>query len=824
MIYPANFEQKIGFDEIRSMLKKRCSTALAREKVDAMDFTSDRDAVECRLARVVDLVGIVAHDDSFPEMRYRDTRPHLAKVRLQGSWMDEAGLFDLRCSLEASNAMAAYFAKEEKSEAYPALALLAEGVPAYPEIVRAINRIIDGKGSIKDSASPELARIRSEISASVASISRTLNALLRRAKTEGLIDGDVTPALRDGRLVIPVAPGLKKRIQGIVHDESASGKTVYIEPVEVVNANNRIRELEADERREIVRILTAFADSIRPDLAGLLAVNDYLAEMDFIAAKASFSRETGAVKPSIETTCGIDWSMAVHPLLMLSLRGQGKQVVPLDLQLDASRRILVISGPNAGGKSVCLKTVGLLQYMLQCGMPVTMSESSHAGLFESIFIDIGDEQSIENNLSTYSSHLMNMKNMIKSCGKRSLLLIDEFGAGTEPQIGGAIAEAVLKRFNEAGAFGVITTHYHNLKRFADENEGIVNGAMLYDRNLLEPLFQLRIGNPGSSFAIEIARKTGLPAEVIDEAVKIAGNDYVNAEKYVQDIIRDKRYWENKRHNIRQREKQIEETIARYEKLIEELRNDRREIMAKAREQAAEIIKKSNATVENTIRVIKETQAEREATRKARAEIDELRLKVAGLEAGDEHDKALSRKIEKVRRRQQNRGNAKSAVVRQKPEAVKPLTEGDTVKIKGQTTVGRITQLRGATAIVQFGMVEVNVKLENLQRAAAATGSTNRPATFISQHTQDEIYDKRLKFKQEIDVRGMRGNEAVQAVTHFIDDALQVGASRVRILHGTGNGILRTLVRSYLATVPGVRSCNDEHVEMGGAGITVVDLD
>ena len=610
MIYPANFEQKIGFDDIRTMIKARCASDYARDKVDGMGFTSQHEEVVTRIDRVVEFMSIIDGDDSFPDGHYCDTREQLHKVRVEGAWMDEGELFDLRRSLQTIGEVVSFFSREEKAAAYPALAAMSEGVATFPAIVRDIDRIIDKYGHIRDNASPGLARIRHELESAVASISRSLNSILRQAQSEGLVDKDASPAMRDGRLVIPVAPGLKKKIRGIVHDESASGKTVYVEPTEVVEANNRVRELEREERREIIRILMQFADSIRPELEGLRAAYDYLAEVDFIRAKAMFSREIGAVKPSIEQRCLIDWTVAVHPLLMLALRKQGKQVVPLDIELDGDRRILVISGPNAGGKSVCLKTVGLLQYMLQCGLPVTMGEGSRMGLFESIFIDIGDEQSIENDLSTYSSHLLNMKNMIRGCNARSLLLIDEFGGGTEPQIGGAIAEAVLRRFNDNRTFGIITTHYQNLKHFAEDNEGVVNGAMLYDRHLMQALFQLQIGNPGSSFAVEIARKIGLPEDVIADASAIVGSDYINADKYLQDIVRDKRYWENKRQSIRQREKQMEETIARYQAEMEELHRSRKEIIAKAKEEAEHLMQEANARIENTIRSIKKPRRKR----------------------------------------------------------------------------------------------------------------------------------------------------------------------------------------------------------------------
>ena len=537
--------------------------------------------------------------------------------------------------------------------------------------------------------------------------------------------------------------------------------------------------------------------------------------------------ETGSGKPSLEERQVVDWFDAVHPLLQISLAKHGKKVVPLDIELTREQRILLISGPNAGGKSVCLKTVGLLQYMLQCGMPVSMNERSHAGVFRHIFIDIGDEQSIEDDLSTYSSHLTNMKNMMKYCDGQSLILIDEFGGGTEPQIGGAIAEAVLKRFNQKGTFGVITTHYQNLKHFAEDHEGVVNGAMLYDRHEMRALFQLQIGNPGSSFAVEIARKIGLPEDVIADASEIVGSEYIQSDKYLQDIVRDKRYWETKRQNIRRREKQMEETIARYERELEELDRSRKEILKKAKEDAGRLLEESNARIENTIRTIKEAQAEKERTREVRQDLADFRRQVEEADKAAMEEK-IARKMDRLREKQERRkerkerqGNEPSV---QPVVKVKPIGAGDYVRIKGQTSVGQVMELNGKNAVVMFGLMKTNVKADRLERAdAPKQTNTMAKATFVSSETQDRMYEKKLNFKQDIDVRGMRGDEAVQAVTYFIDDAILVGVSRVRILHGTGSGILRTLIRQYLATVPGVADFKDEHVQFGGAGITVVDL-
>ena len=595
----------------------------------------------------------------------------------------------------------------------------------------------------------------------------------------------------------------------------------------MVEANNRIRELEGEERREIIRILTEFSATVRPQVPALLSSYEFLAEIDFIRAKALFGIDIKGLKPSFENKQIVDWFQAVHPLLQMSLAKHDKKVVPLDIILTRDKRILLISGPNAGGKSVCLKTVGLLQYMLQCGMLVSMHERSHAGIFSHIFIDIGDEQSIEDDLSTYSSHLTNMKMMLKSCNGESLILIDEFGGGTEPQIGGAIAEAVLKRFNLKGTFGVITTHYQNLKHFAEDHEGVVNGAMLYDRHEMRALFQLQIGNPGSSFAVEIARKIGLPEEVIADASEIVGSEYIQSDKYLQDIVRDKRYWETKRQNIRKREKQMEDTIARYEQEIQELERSRKEILKKAKEEAERLLQESNAKIENTIRTIKEAQAEKERTRTARQELTDFKQQVENLEKAALEEK-IARKMEKLREKQERKKDKKAqqANAPETPVApkVRPIEAGDYVRIKGQTSVGQVMEISGKNAVVMFGLMKTNVKADRLERTDAPKAAPlSNKATFVSSETQDRMYEKKLNFKQDIDVRGMRGDEAIQAVTYFIDDAILVGVSRVRILHGTGTGILRTLIRQYLATVPGVAHFQDEHVQFGGAGITVVDL-
>ena len=836
MIYPQNFEQKIGFTQIRHMLTGKCLSGLGKERVENMDFSDNFTEINRRMEQTIEFIRILQEENDFPDQYFFDVRPSLKRIRVEGLYMDEQEVFDLRRSLETIRNIVRFLQHTENPEEedgktgspYPNLRELAGDILVFPQIITHINNILDKFGKVKDNASPELLRIRRELTATTGSISRSLNNILRSAQAEGYVDKDATPTMRDGRLVIPVAPGMKRKIRGIVHDESATGKTVFIEPAEVVDANNRIRELENEERREIVRILTEFSAFVRPQVPALLQSYEFLAEIDFIRAKALLSIEIKAVKPALEDNQVIDWFESVHPLLQISLAKHNKKVVPLDIELNTRQRILLISGPNAGGKSVCLKTVGLLQYMLQCGMPVPMNERSHAGIFSHIFIDIGDEQSIEDDLSTYSSHLTNMKMMMKYCNERSLILIDEFGGGTEPQIGGAIAEAVLKRFNARHTFGVITTHYQNLKHFAEDHEGVINGAMLYDRHEMRALFQLQIGNPGSSFAVEIARKIGLPEEVIADASEIVGSEYIQSDKYLQDIVRDKRYWETKRQNIRKREKQMEETIARYEREIAELEQNRREILKKAREDAERLLQESNAKIENTIRTIKESQAEKERTRQTRQELENFRRQVQEREKAELEEK-IARKMESLREKQERKKNKKAKAqqaaaaqpVLPKPS---PITTGEYVRIKGQNTVGQVLEINDRNAVVMFGLMKTNVKTERLERTEAPKQSnTPSKTTFVSNETQEHMHEKRLNFKQDIDVRGMRGDEAIQAVTYFIDDAILVGVGRVRILHGTGNGILRTLIRQYLATVPGVAHFQDEHVQFGGAGITVVDL-
>ena len=865
MIYPNNFEHKLGFDEIRRLLKERCLSTLGKEKVDEITFSTNADAINEQLAQVREFRRLKEEKDDFPMQYFFDVRESIMRIRLENTHLEEDEVWDLRRSLETIANIVRYLehgteetASGETKYPYPALHRLTEGVVTFPAMIRRIDSILDKFGKIKDSASMTLATIRHDLEKTQSGISRTLYTILHTAQKDGLVDKDAAPTMRDGRLVIPVAPQIKRRISGIVHDESATGKTVFIEPTEVVEANNKVRQLEAEERREVIRILTVFTDEVRPHVNEILDSYQLLAQIDLIQAKTNWAELTKAFEPVVGYKPHIDWIHAVHPLLQLSLEKQGKKVVPLDISLTSQSspltskagRLLIISGPNAGGKSVCLKTVGLLQYMLQCGLPIPIGDRSTVGIFHHILIDIGDEQSIENDLSTYSSHLMNMKQMMKQANEKSLILIDEFGSGTEPTIGGAIAEAMLNLFWKKQTFGVITTHYQNLKHFAEDHPGVVNGAMLYDRHEMQALFQLAIGQPGSSFAIEIARKTGIPEEVIKEASDIVGSDYIQSDKYLQDIVRDKRYWEGKRQTIHQHEKRLEVSGKRLEETIEEIEAERKEILRRAKEQAEELLRESNKKIENAIREIKEAQAEKERTRLAREELNAFKEEIADLDT-KENDEAIERKIRQIQERKERREKKKKEKREARGEKLEntpsednslatnsssltTFSAGDTVRIKGLTSVGEIESTDGKMATVIFGGMKTKMRVERLEHAERPKQQTTRTEernnsiagsyATVSRDTRDVIDSRKLNFRQDLDVRGMRGDEAINAVTYFIDDAILVGMSRIRILHGTGTGILRQLIRQYLSTVPNVKSYRDEHVQFGGAGITVVDLD
>lgn len=817
MTYPERIEQKIGFDAVRDMVAAYCGSQLARDLVGEMQFSDSFDEVASRLGRVAEMKTILEGDDAFPGAVIRDITLRLKSVRPDGTFLTAGEFVDLAVTLESIAAIVKFFdrhRRDDGSSEYPGLDRLADGLVALPALSREIDRAIDRSGEVKDNASSALADVRRRLQSMGGTIAATMRRVIANGIRDGILDPDTTPAMRDGRLVMPVAPMNKRRVRGIVHDESASGKTVFIEPDEVVEANNRLRELQIEEQREVVKVLVALTAAVRPEINTILDCYDLLAQFDFIQASASFARDCGGTLPHIQPGPMMEWYRAVHPVLRRSLMRHGKEVVPLDISLTPENRILVISGPNAGGKSVTLKTVAVVQYMLQCGLLPPLDDNSHAGIFENIFIDIGDDQSIEDDLSTYSSHLRNMKFFMARGNSDTLILIDEFGAGTEPQIGGAIAQALLAEFNSRGMWGVVTTHFQNLKKFAGETAGLVNGSMLYDRQAMKPLFRLSIGNPGSSFAIEIARKTGLPESIIAAAGEIVGSDYINLDKYLLDIARDRRYWENKRMQIRAKEKKIEDALQRYDADAETLRENRSRILAEARDEARKILEGSNAAIERAILDIRRSQAEREATLEARRRLEQEKADITA--EGAEHPL--------LKPKSRRRKKAETTPAAESADDKRPLQPGDNVLLDGHGTVGVIRSVTDKKAEVVFGQLLTTVDIKRLSRTLRkASSGIAKAASFVSAATADDSRERQLNFKPEIDVRGMRVDEAIQAVTYFIDDAVQFNSQRVRILHGTGTGALRQYIRQYLATVPAVRHFADEDVRLGGAGITVVEF-
>ena len=826
-IYPSNFENKIGFDKVREVLQGRCLSTLGKEQVDECVFSSNRELVEKQLDETIEFVKIIGDGLNFPSGYFIDMRPALQRSKIAGTFLEVFELFDLRRSLETVRAIVAFFKNMEEGT-FVRLKNVVHNVQVFPFIYTRIDQIINKHGQIKDNASPELAQIRREILSLQSSVSKIMSTILRKAQAEGLVDKDISVSMRDGRAVIPVGAANKRKIRGIIHDESATGRTAYVEPEEIVETNNRIRELESAERREIVKILTKFTDELRPYADDIAFSYQVLAILDFIRAKAAWTIECKSVKPVLTNTMGIDWIAARHPLLEVNLAREQRKIVPLDICLDKHNRMLLISGPNAGGKSVCLKTVGLLQYMVQCGIPIPVQVDSHTGLFKAIFMDIGDDQSLDNDLSTYSSHLYNMKFFVRNCSPESLVLIDEFGTGTEPMLGGAIAESILNKMNELETFGVITTHYTNLKHFASSAPGIANGAMLYDSHRMEPLFQLQIGEPGSSFAFEIARKIGLPEEILQDATNKIGVDHIDFDKHLRDIVRDKRYWENKRQKIRQMEKSLEELTEKYETSLSETKKLRKEILDKAKREAEEILSGSNRIIERTIREIKEAAADKERTLGARQKLDDFKAEVSRKVEEDDSDRII-RKMEKLKKKEIERRDRPKKPEEPKKEtlvhrkAPPQIEVGGWVRLAGQDTLGEVLEIKADNITVAFGHLRSVVnrkKLEAVPKSEIKKVRTeNRTMGLINQ----EIGDRKLVFKPNIDVRGLRAEEALQKIREFVDEAIMVDASELHILHGKGNGILRELIQNYLRSEPVVKKVRDEHVQFGGSGITIVEL-
>jgi len=825
MVYPQNFEDKIEFTVVRKRLKELCLSTMGHDKVDEMIFMSDIISLEAELNRLNEFKDIIMFENDFPISHYIDVRRILDGIRIEGSFPDLTDVFDLKRSLDTIKSLIHFFKSREDNK-YPNLLKLVGTVPFFPYVVSRIDQIISQHGKIKDNASPDLLGIRRRMSEVTQQINKRIHSILREVQANGWTDAESGPSMRDGRLVIPVFASDKRKLKGIIHDESATGKTSFIEPAEVVELNNEVRELEYAEKREIIKILTLFANDIRPYIDELKQAYAFLAEIDFLQAKAKFAVQTGSMKPAINNHPMLRWYDAFHPLLFLHLKLENKEIVKQDLEMDERYRLLIISGPNAGGKSVLLKTTGIIQYMLQCGMLVPLKSTSEMGIFKKIFIDIGDEQSIENDLSTYSSHLLNMKYFLRHSDKDTLILIDEFGAGTEPAIGGAIAESVLESLNKKEVKGVITTHYTNLKHLAAQSDGLFNGAMLYDTQHLQPAFKLKTGEPGSSFAFEIARKIGLDEQILSSAASKVGENQINIDKYLKEVIRDKYYWERKRDNVKQHEKRLGSLVNEYSGELEDIKKLRKEIITNAKEEAKALLQNVNKSIETTIRQIKEANAEKEKTKEIRKNIEELKTKVFSETISD--DDRITRKMNKILDRERNKNSNQpqfltETIIKKEEVDIHTFQVGDKVKLVGKGTLGEVLEVNGKSIMIALGQMITTVSDRKIAKVSKNEFDKleKKRSTSANPLIVTDFSQRKLDFKSNIDVRGKRVEEVIPEIEKYIDEAIMVGVSEVRILHGKGNGILKQVIRDLLKTFDLIDSVTDEHVEFGGAGITIV---
>jgi DNA mismatch repair protein MutS2 len=809
MIYPRNFEEKVGFNRIREMLRELCLSPSGEAYVDRIRFISNYDLLVKLLSQTEEFRQLISMPGNFPSNDYFDLTPELTRIAIEGTYIEQEKLFDLRSSLATINECVKYISKQEPGK-FPELRSLINPVNIEPEIVNRIDKIIDNAGKITDSASRELGEIRKKLASKRSSIDRKIKSSLQQAIKSGWVNSDTEVTIRNGRQVIPVPAAYKRQLRGFIHDQSATGQTVYIEPEEIFETNNEIREIEAEERREIIRILKEVSSLIRPEIPALLEAYRILGIIDFIRAKAKFAIKINAIKPELDHEPGIDWNLAVHPLLFLSHQKQKKTVVPLNIKLSREQRILVISGPNAGGKSVCLKTIGLLQYMLQCGLLIPVDDVSKSGIFTSLFIDIGDEQSLENDLSTYSSHLTSMKYFVQNSDSSSLFLIDEFGTGTEPQLGGAIAEAVLEKLNSKETFGVVTTHYSNLKLMAGKENGIVNGAMLFDSKAMQPLYQLSIGKPGSSFAFEIARKIGFPKAILQNAEKKVGKKQLDFDQQLQQLEIDKSEILKEKQKLSDSKEQLSRITEKYHKLNNSLETRKSEIILAAQKDAAQLIESSNKLIENTIKEIRESQADKEKTKLLRADLKVRQKNIISQVPGIK----LKKKKEKPA--------APSEITFNKKEAI---TIGDVIKITDQNVMGEVLEINDDEVVIGFNSVRFKTRISRIEKISKEE-SKNLPKLTVHSKRSDvinDLNDKLATFNLQLDVRGQRGEAAIDLVKHYVDDAILLNIREVRILHGKGFGILRTMIHEYLRTLPEIKQFHDEHIERGGQGITVVIL-
>lgn len=837
-------EQKLGFDRVRQIISDKCSTAYAVERTASETFSTKPAQIRKRLLLTDEMRLIMMFEDSFPSGGFIDCIDFLRPLEKSSAAIDLLSLRKLRTMLETLRKVVGFF-EDVKDGVYPNLKRMSAPIMGFPHVQSRIESILDRYGEVKDTASDELYNIRKELHDKAGAISRKVNAILRKAQEEGIVDSDAGVSVRDGKMLIPVSAANKKRIQGFIYDESASGKTAFIEPAEIVELDNRIQELKFSEQREILRILLEFTDFLRPYIPDLLDGARYLGEIDFLMAKAKTALDFIAGMPLISENGEFNLRKARHPLLEIALRKEKKEIVPLTASLTPRKHILLISGPNAGGKSVCLKTVGLLQYMFQWGMLIPTSETSELPVFDRIMVNIGDDQSIENDLSTYSSFLVDMKDMLAKADDKTLVLIDEFGSGTEPAAGGAIAESILSELDRRGTYGVITTHYTNLKLYAAEDTGVMNGAMMFDIKNIAPLFKLEMGLPGNSFAFELARKMGLPEDIIKDAETRAGEEFVGIERNLRKIARNRKALDEKLERIRHTDKTLENITDKYQKELKDIKEQKKEILDAARKEAEEIVRKANRQVENTIKTIKESQAEKESTQEARKELQGF---VAALTARKEQEQKakedyIERKIKQIdaRKERQMKRRAQKADERareellereaeqQRLEAFKsaPLQAGEKVRVKSNGLVGEVVKVSPKAVMLIIGNISSKMPLDKVERITSneyknALKETARPAP--SMKIDSSITERKLNFSTEIDIRGERLNDAIEKVTRYVDDAIMMNVSSVRIIHGKGTGVLRDEIQKYLRTVPGVASVKDEHIQFGGTGVSVVTFE
>lgn len=807
MLYPQHLESKIGFDKIREALAEACNSSLGRSFVDKIRFSDNYATVKKMVEQTDEFRMILLIESGFPNQNYLDVSQALKRAGIEGAFLDTEQFFDIKLSLTTIQQIIHFFKNKEQT-LYPQLRELLEmAIPndgSWSFLIQQIDRIIDERGQVRDNASPDLLKLRKQLAAEQNAVRRTLERIYRTAKNSGWVGESMTLTVREGRLVIPLLAEHKRKLKGFVHDESASGQLAFVEPAEVLEANNEIRDLEIQERREVVKILENLTKALRPRLPELKTAYQFLGLMDFIRAKAKFAMEIDAASPLLTEGRVIDWTRAYHPLLFLSHKKMGKGVIPLQVNLDPQERILVVSGPNAGGKSVLLKTIGLLQYMIQCGLLVPMTPDSKMGIFKNIFIDIGDEQSIENDLSTYSSHLTNMKHFLMYANKHTLFLIDEFGTGTEPNLGGAIAESILENLVKSKALGVVNTHYTNLKIFADKNEGLLNGAMKFDAEKLEPLYELETGKPGSSFALEVAEKIGLPKQVINNAENKVGTQQVDFEKLIKELEIEKKVFTERNRELFSRNKKLEEQIDQYNRLKSFLDIEQKKILLEAKTQARSLVKNANKEIENTIRLIKENKAEKEVTLAARETLKKFEQQELTIKPSEKPEPKPN-----------------TAAEWQKVEG--EINVGAYVKIKGQTAVGEVLSIKGKDVEVAIGQLQTNIKLNRLEKVSKTEYKEATKKPLAKKSGGMDMTEKMTNFSFNLDVRGKRSNEALSEVDNLMDDALLLGYNSLRIVHGKGDGILRTIIRNHLKNYKQISSVSDEHADRGGQGVTLVEM-